>query len=194
MKPDIAGYDFGTDRVAHSPVTLAELAELQQALGWTPEDASWLSKAAPILTRHAEDLVNDWRAQIGKLPFLSQWFGTPGEATDKYRAAVKKRFVQWVIDTCTRPQDQAWLDYAHEIGLRHTPEKKNMTDGAHSPSVMPLRYLITFAWPVITRVRSYLGAEVSAPADVNAMQAAWAKSVLIQIALWSRPYVHEGWW
>jgi len=194
MKDDIAGYDFGSDRVARSPVSLAELQELQHTLGWTAEDATCLSNAAPILTRHAEDLVNDWRAQIGRMPFLSQWFGTPGEATDKYRAAVKKRFVQWVIDTCTRPQDQVWLDYAQEIGLRHTPKKKNTTDGAQAPSMVPLRYVLAFALPVMTGVRSYLQAAVTAPQEVDAMQAAWAKSVLIQITLWSRPFVHDGWW
>jgi len=175
-------------------VTLAELEQLQHTLGWTPEDATWLSKAAPILTRHAEDLVNDWRARIGRMPFLSRWFGVPGEAADKYRAAVRKRFVQWVIDTCTRRQDQAWLDYAHEIGLRHTPPKKNTTDGAHAPSMVPLRYVLAFAWPVIAGVRSYLQAAGTAPQDAAAMQAAWAKSVLIQITLWSRPFVHDSWW
>jgi len=194
MQHDIAGYDFGSDRVGRSPVTLAELEQLQHTLGWTPEDATWLSKAAPILTRHAEDLVNDWRARIGRMPFLSQWFGVPGEAADKYRAAVRKRFVQWVIDTCTRRQDQAWLDYAHEIGLRHTPQKKNTTDGAHAPSMVPLRYVLAFAWPVIAGVRSYLQAAGTAPQDAAAMQAAWAKSVLIQITLWSRPFVHDSWW
>ena len=78
MKHEIAGYDFGSERVGRSPVTLDELEQLQQTVGWTSTDADWLSKAAPILTRHAEDLVNDWRAQIGRLPFLSQWFGPPG--------------------------------------------------------------------------------------------------------------------
>lgn len=194
MKIEIGGYDFGSERVGRSPVTLAELAQLQHTVGWTSADAAWLSKAAPILTRHAEDLVNGWRAQIGGLPFLSQWFGSPGEATDRYRAAVKRRFVQWVIDTCTRPQDQAWLDYAQEIGLRHTPKKKNATDGAHGPTVVPLRYVIGFVWPVIAGVRQYLAADSVPPADADEMQSAWAKSVLIQIVLWSRPFVHEDWW
>ncbi len=194
MKHEIAGYDFGSERVDRSPVTLAELEQLQQTVGWTSADAGWLSQAAPILTRHAEDLVNDWRAQLGRLAFLSQWFGSPGEETDRYRAAVKKRFVQWVSDTCTRPQDQAWLDYAQEIGLRHTPKKKNMTDGARGPSVVPLRYVIAFVWPVITGVRQYLVADGVHPKDAEAMQSAWARSVLMQIVLWSRPFVHEDWW
>lgn len=117
-----------------------------------------------------------------------------GESTDRYHAAVKQRFVQWVIDTCTRPQDQAWLDYAHEIGLRHTPEKREHDGRGPRPSRVPLRFVLAFAWPVITGVRSYLQSAGTAPPDVDAMQAAWAKSVLIQVTLWSRPFVHDGWW
>jgi hypothetical protein len=194
MKDDMAGYDFGALHVGRSPVTLSELDELQRTLGWTSEDERWLAQAAPVLTHHAQDLVNTWRAQIGKMPFLSRWFGEPGEATDSYRAAVKKRFVQWIIDTCTRPRDQAWLDYAEEIGLRHTPRKKNTTDAAQGPSLVPLRYVIAFAWPVLSAVRPLLAAEGIPAADVDAMEAAWSKAVLLQIALWSRAFVHEGWW
>src|SRR5437899_1747916 len=82
-------------------------------------------------------------ARIAAHPELARWLfdpsGTPDEA---YKAAVKKRFVQWVRDTCMRPRDQAWLDYQEEIGLRHTPAKKNQTDSVHTPPVVPLRYLI----------------------------------------------------
>ena len=31
-----------------------------------------------------------------------------------------------------QPLDQAWLDYQHEIGLRHTRNRKNTTDHADS--------------------------------------------------------------
>jgi hypothetical protein len=194
MKHDIAGYDFGSARIGGSPVTLADLDELQRTVGWSSDDEAWLARAAPVLTRHAEDLVNDWCAQIGRMPFLSRWFGESGAATDQYRGAVKQRFVQWVIDTCTRPRDQAWLDYAEEIGLRHTPKKKNLTDGAHGPSIVPLRFVISFAWPVIAGVRPYLAAGGTGPQEVEAMQAAWAKVVLLQIALWSRTFTHQDWW
>jgi hypothetical protein len=73
--------------------------------------------------------------------------GPDGKPDDAYKAAVKKRFVQWVIDTCTRPRDQAWLDYQEEIGLRHTPAKKNATERAQTPELVPLRYLIAFTAP-----------------------------------------------
>jgi hypothetical protein len=59
---------------------------------------------------------------------------------------------------------------------------------------VPLRYVIAFAWPVLSAVRPLLAAEGIPAADVDAMEAAWSKAVLLQIALWSRAFVHEGWW
>ena len=35
---DIPGYTYGTEAVAKSPVTLEELAKLEQAVGLTDED------------------------------------------------------------------------------------------------------------------------------------------------------------
>jgi hypothetical protein len=67
---------------------------------------------------------------------------------------VKARFVQWVVDAVSRPRDQACLDDQEEIGLRHTPAKKQ-TDGAHTPPVVPLRYLLAFVTTVTTASRKF---------------------------------------
>jgi hypothetical protein len=70
-------------------------------------------------------MVDSWRAAIGAQRHLARWFSGPdGKPDDEYKATVKKRFVQWVVDACLRPHDQMWLNYHEEIGLRHTPEKK----------------------------------------------------------------------
>jgi hypothetical protein len=191
----IPGYDYGTSRAAHSPVTLSELRALEQTVGWTAQDAEALKMAAGVLSDQAEQMVDSWRAQIGAQPHLARWFiGPDGKPDDSYKAAVKKRFVEWVIDTCTRPRDQAWLDYQQEIGLRHTPAKKNATDRAQTPELVPVRYLIAFAAPVVLGAKDFLAKKRHSNEDVQRMQAAWTKSVLLEIALWSRPYVSEGLW
>ena len=107
---------------------------------------------------------------------------------------MKKRFVQWVIDTCTRPRDQAWLDYQEEIGLRHTPAKKNETEHAQTPDRVPLRYLLAFIGPVVLGAKDFLARKGHNAQDVERMRAAWTKSVLLEIALWARPYVSSGLW
>jgi hypothetical protein len=78
-----------------------------------------------VIADHAEELVDGWRAIIGSHDFLSQWFFAPDKKPDeRYKAAVKKRFVCWVVDLVTRSFDQAWLDYQQEIGLRSRGEAK----------------------------------------------------------------------
>jgi hypothetical protein len=189
----IPGYDYS--RVAPSPVTLSELRALEHTVGWTAQDAEALKMAAAVLSDQAEALVDSWRAQIGAQPHLAKWFvGPDGKPDEAYKAAVKKRFVQWVIDTCTRPRDQAWLDYQEEIGLRHTPAKKNETEQAQTPEVVPLRYLIAFTAPVVLGAKDFLATKGHDARDIERMHAAWTKSVLLAIALWSRPYTSGELW
>jgi hypothetical protein len=191
----IHGYDYGTAHAAHSRVTLAELRELEEAVGWTSADSEAIAMAGEALGDQAEALVDSWRARIAAQPHLAKWFfGPDGKPDEAYKAAVKKRFVQWVIDTCTRPRDQAWLDYQEEIGLRHTPAKKNRTDAARTPDVVPLRYLLAFIGPTIIGAKPFLARKGHSAADVERMHEAWAKSVLLTLALWSRPYVRDGLW
>lgn len=191
----IPGYEYGAAHVAQSPVRRDELRQLEATVGWRDDDARVLRDAAELLIPRAEALVDHLRAQIGRQPHLAQWFfGPDGKPDEAYKAAVKKRFVRWVTDLCTRPHDQAWLDYQEEIGLRHTPAKKNQTDGAHTPPVVPLRYLFAFSAPTVLAVAEFLSAGGWPVARVEAARQAWTKAVLLEITLWSRPYVREGLW
>lgn len=194
-KLDIAGYDFGTDRVTHSPVTIEELRELERTTGLTDEDRRYLVLAREVLAPQAEDMVTAWRTQIGEQPYLAQWFHGPGGCSDeRYKAAVKPRFVQWVIDVCTRPHDQAWLDYQEEIGLRHTPMKKNATDRVQAPPLVPLRYVLAFTSVIVTTARDFLAKSGRSAEEVELMHAAWTKAVMLTLTLWARPYAREGLW
>lgn len=191
----MAGYDYGTDKVPTSPVTMAELAQLEECAGLTGDDRRFLAMAGEVLADQAEKMVDAWRARIGAQEHLARWFfGPSGKPDERYKAAVKPRFVQWVIDTCTRPYDQAWLDYQDEIGRRHTPQKKNQTDGVEAPPLVPLRYLQAFTAVIITTSKQFLAAKGHTVDEVEAMHTAWTKAVLLSLALWSRPYAKEGLW
>lgn len=193
--PVIKGYDYETGRTAHSPVTIEELRELEAAVGWTSADAEAIAIAGNVLADQEEAMVDRWRSIIGEHVFLAKWFfGPDGKPDEAYKAAVKNRFVQWVGDLCRRERDQAWLDYQEEIGLRHTPAKKNKTDGAHTPDVVPLRYLLAFAGPVIGGAREFLTKKGHSAAEGERMHQAWSKSVLVTLALWARPYTKAGTW
>jgi hypothetical protein len=192
--PKIPGYDFGAIHVARSPVSREELMHLEQTLGWTSDDAQILLRHAELFRRNAEQMVDSWRAVIGAQPHLSHWFtGPDGKPDDEYKARVKARFVQWVIDVATRPHDDDWLNYQEEIGLRHTPQKKNKTDGRHTPPVVPLRYLLAFL-PVVTDARKVFQGEFVNASELTALERAWAKAVHLHITLWSRAYTPDGLW
>src|SRR3954468_16784708 len=184
MSEQIHGYDYGKASVARSPVSVDELHQLEATLGWSDEDARILHRYETIFRDNAEAMVDTWRAVIGSQPHLAKWFFAPdGKPDEEYKAAVKKRFVQWVLDAAFRPHDQAWLDYQEEIGLRHTPAKKNLTEAAHTPNVVPLRYLFGLVPVVIMSTRKFF-AEVSG-SERQKLEDAWTKVVQLHVTLWS---------
>jgi len=189
----IPGYDYG--RAAHSPVSLEELRHLEQTVGWSEEDAQVLQRHPEIFRSRAEEMVDSWRAVIGKQEHLVKWFfGPDGKKDEAYAAKIKERFVQWVTDAVFRPHDQAWLYYQEEIGLRHTPEKKNRTDGAHTPPVVPLRYVLGFITVVTQGARQFFVNGGVRGEELQKLEDAWAKAVHLHVTLWSRPYAKEGLW
>lgn len=193
-KLQIPGYEFGTDASAQSPISAQELLELEQTLGWTAEDEQLLRNYGQLFCSQAEQMVNAWRTVISSQPHLSRWFeGPDSKPDDEYKARVKRRFVQWVVDVATRPHDRAWLNYQEEIGLRHTPEKKSKADGRHTQPLVPLRYLLAFV-PIVTGIRQFLQLAISDPVELKAVERAWIKAVHLHVTLWSRPYTREGLW
>ena len=191
---EISGYDFGSAKSAKSPVSMEELRQLEQTVGWSAGDAQLLQKHAELFRARAETMVDSWRAVIGGQPHLAQWFfGPDGKPDDRYKAAVKRRFVQWVVDVATRPHDAAWLNYQEEIGLRHTPEKKNKTDGRQTPPVVPLRYVLGFVARV-TPIRHFFEDGTPDRGELEALEKAWGRAVLLHVTLWTRPYTREGYW
>jgi pimeloyl-ACP methyl ester carboxylesterase len=191
----IPGYDYARPRSAHSPLSMEELRQLEATVGWSEDDARILQRSGSIFKEKAEQMVDSWRSVIGAQPHLAKWFfGPDGKPDDEYKAKVKKRFVQWVLDTCFRPHDQAWLDYQEEIGLRHTPAKKNQTDGAQTPSAVPLRYLLGFVTVVTTNTRQFFKEAGLSGQELQKLEDAWTKAVQLHVTLWSRPYVKDGLW
>jgi hypothetical protein len=190
----LAGYTYGTPAVARSPVSLAELALLEASVGWTPADTEALRKAGVILEDQIDAILDTWLSPVRATPFLAAYYGTPDGRTidERYFIDVRARFGQWIRDTCNRPHDQAWLDYQHEIGLRHHRAKKNRTDGAATTPHIPLRYMISSIAPISLSMKRFLWAKGQAADDVEAMFAAWCKAVALQAALWSRPYANEA--
>ena len=191
----IPGYSYGTSSATPSPLTLDDLMELKAAVGLTGADDAALRAAGEVLAPRAAEMVDAWRSQVGKHPFLARYSAHPdGTPNPEYAAASTLRFDRWVIDACTRPLDQAWLDQQHEIGLRHNRAKKNQTDHADSVDHIPLRYLLAFTAVIIVTARNYLADGQHTPEHVDAMHAAFTKSVMLHVTVWTRAYTTSAQW
>ena len=188
------GYTYGSPALAKSPVSLADLRLLQGSLLFTGADVQALRLSRPLLEGQVEDILDVWYGFVASTPQLVQYFSDErtGEPDGQYLDAVRERFAQWILDTADARYDQRWLDYQHEIGLRHHSAKKNQTDGAASAPIIHFRYLPALVYPITATLRPFLEKGEHTPEQVDAMHAAWTKSVLLQTILWCHPYVNEG--
>ena len=192
MRTDtIPGYAFGGQ--TRSPVSLDELEDLKSAVSFTQADHDALRRLWDIVHDEVESLFEAWIARIGH--FFAPTFARPdGSIDEAYMAAAHPRFLQWVEDTCLRPYDQVWLDYQHEIALRHHRTKKNRTDQAAAVAIVPYRYLPAAVAPMTLALREFVAARGLSADEATPIVDAWLKALLLHVALWSRPYVSEGDW
>lgn len=190
----IPGYDYGSDTVADSPMSSDQLQLLLDTMMFDDDDRQALRQAGEILTEHADELLDVWYDFVSSHDHLLAHFSTPeGEPIGDYLDRVRDRFRQWIDDTCNRDWDQTWLDYQHEIALRHHETKKNDTDGVDSTNQIPMRYLTAFIVPITATVRPFLARSDAPDGQVDAMYHAWFKAVTVQATLWCRPYAETDW-
>jgi hypothetical protein len=191
---DIHGYTYGTSAVTRSPVTLADFAQMKASVLFGDDDVRSLRMSHEVVKDEVEAILDVWYGFVGGQPHLLASF--TGKADDEplgdYLGAVRERFGRWILDTARADYDQAWLDYQHEIGLRHHRAKKNVTDGAASTELVPFRNLFPLIFPVTFTLRPFLAKKGHADDEVEKMHAAWIKSCLLQVTLWSHPYVKDG--
>lgn len=190
----IPGYIYGTKAVARSPVTLADFALMQQSALFGAEDIKYLRLSHDVVKDQVEAILDVWYGFVGSTPHLLASFTGKSDGTPlgDYLGAVRKRFGQWILDTARAEYDQTWLDYQHEIGLRHHRTKKNRTDGAASTGIVPFRDLFLLVFPVTFTLKPFLAKKGHPAEDVEKMYAGWVKSCLLQMTLWSHPYVKDG--
>ena len=180
--------------IMRSPLTLEELDLLQGAMLFGPEDISALRQSLPLVEAHADEILDVWYGFVGSTPQLVQYFShaDSGAPNTEYLARVRERFKDWILVTARAEYDQEWLDYQYEIGLRHHSTKKNLTDAVDSVAIIHFRYLPALLYPVTATLRPFLERGEHSAAEVESMHQAWIKSVLMQVILWSHPYVHDG--
>ncbi len=190
ISENIPGYAYGAEAISKSSISLQELEQMKTSVGFTIEDERFLHLAGEVLKDQVKQVVEHWRSKIiASIPHLARHSRSPdGNPLPDYLAASNLRFQQWVLDTCLRPYDQAWLDYQQEIALRHTSLKKNQVDGVQSTPHVPLRDIIAFIPVMNETIKPYMAAKGHSPEDVEKMHLAWCKSLQLQISLWTGLY------
>ncbi len=194
MTTDIPGYSAGAPTVARSPVSLGDFARMQQSVLFGDDDVRALRQSFEVLHDQVDAVLDVWYGFVASQPHLLASFTRTdtGEPIAAYLSGVRRRFGQWILDTARAEYNQTWLDYQHEIGLRHHRAKKNRTDDAASTAIVPFRDLFLLVVPVTTTLKPFLAKRGHSASDVEAMHAAWVKSCLLQLTLWSHPYVKDG--
>ncbi len=189
----ISGYTYASAAVAVSPLTPTDFENLKEAVLFEAEDERYLRLAGEVLADQIEDILDVWYGFVASHPHLVYYFSDgQGNANSAYLAAVRRRFGQWIVDTCQRPYNQDWLNYQQEIGLRHHRAKKNQTDGVQSVPLIDHRYLVAFIYPITATMKPFLAKQGHDAAEVEKMYQAWFKAVVLSVALWSAPYIKEG--
>lgn len=193
-KEKIPGYDYGTEKVSKSPITMEEWEELKKSALFSEEDVVYLRLSEDVLADQVDELLKMWRGIIFDHPHLRAYDEDPKtRAVDTdYTKAVGKRFGQWVLDTARAQYNQEWLDYQYEIGLRHHRNKKNQTDNGHTLGHVRARDLLAFCASIVVPMKPYLAKKGHPPEVVNRMYDAWWKSMILQATLWVQPYIKEG--
>jgi hypothetical protein len=188
----LKGYDFGAATVPRSPVSMDDLEQLQALLRFDEADVRRLRQIgellAPELMSFMEQLM-EWTGPIA----MTSVVRNDGTVDEAYAEAAHRRFAQGFLDTCTRQFDRSWLDYQHEVGLRHHRAKKNVTDGGHATPHIPFRWMLAFLEPTVETMAQFLQPRVS-ESVLPALVAAWRKAMLLQVILYSAAYMPEEDW
>jgi hypothetical protein len=190
MTSSIPGYAYG--QAAPSPVSLTDLDLLKKTLLFTDEDEKYLQLAGEVLQDQTDQVLDLWYGYVGSHAHLLHYFTHNSQPNMAYLSAVRARFGQWILDLCTKPYDQTWLNYQHEIALRHHSSKKNRTDQVEAVPIIHYRYMVAFIFPITATIKSFLASKGHDTATVEAMHAAWFKAVTLTVILWTYPYIRPN--
>jgi hypothetical protein len=190
MAQPIHGYTYG--QVAQSPISIADLELLKKTVLFDENDERYLKMAGEVLKNQTDDVLDLWYGYVGGNPHLLHYFTKNEQPNMDYLTAVRARFGQWIMDLCQRPYDQTWLNYQHEVALRHHSTKKNQTDAVDAVPIIHYRYMTAFIFPITFTIKGFLDKNGHSSEDIEKMYAAWFKAVTLTVILWTYPYINEN--
>lgn len=190
----IPGYTYGTDAVARSPISLDEFENMKKLAMFGEEDIKYLNLTYDIINDQMDDILAAMYGFSATQTYMQYYWTQKGDAKpdQNYINAAKKRLSQWLLVTAKGNYDQKWLDYQYEIGRRHSRQAKNKTDHVNAADVVSFRYMIPGIYFVLYYLKQFFKKKEPSHEIVEKMYDAWLKSVLLQVGLWSQPYIIPG--
>lgn len=169
--------------------------ELLLSIGlFSSDDARALHKLWRILKRQTDDYLDMVLGMVAAHPALVAALAALGEEESTTgaldgAATARGRFQRWLFETCHLPQEPPWLKqlYAGRSPLDSPAQP--------SPALLPgFRHAIALAYPLAAMARPFLIADGRDHQEIERMQHALLKAILLQVTLLSKLYVKEGLW
>jgi hypothetical protein len=161
---------------------------------FSPDDAVALRKLWRILRGQTDDYLDMVLGMIAAHPELVAALAAlreeePALGSLDDAKTTHARFRRWLYETCFFPQEPPWLK---ELYLEKSPPDSL---AQASPALPPgFRHAVALAYPLVATVRPFLAASGRDQPEIERMQSAFLKAILLQIALLSKLYVKEGLW
>jgi len=173
-----------------------EEIELLWRIGlFSSDDERALRKLWRLLKGQTDDYLDMVLGMVAAYPALAAALTTIcqqnlGVSADG-SATVRRLFREWVQQPSLAPREPSWLKRLYALYFDLPPEGSAQTIAAELPD---FRYLIALSFPLVATARFLLTGGGLAPQDIERMQSALLKAVLLQVTLLSKLYVREGLW
>ncbi|MFO1423315.1 MAG: protoglobin domain-containing protein [Candidatus Competibacteraceae bacterium] len=188
----LVGEDAVTSVVAPSDFPAAEEVELLWRIGlFTSDDERVLRKLWRILKGQTDDYLDMVLGMVAAYPTLAAACQESLGSSVDGSAVVRPLFREWLFETCLTPREPSWLKRLYSLCSDPSSERPMQTLLAKLPG---FRYLIALSFPLVATLRSLLVGVGLAHQDIERMQSALLKAILLQVALLSKFYVKEGIW
>jgi hypothetical protein len=185
----------GKDAVAVTapPWPNSEEIELLGRVGlFAPDDARALRKIWRVLKEQTDDYLDMVLGMVAAYPALAGALSVLRpeslEGSGGGSATPRSLFRQWLFETCFSPHEPSWLK---RLYAEFPTDRSVQSFLAQLPN---FRYLIALSFPLVATARSLLMASGLAPQEIERMQSALLKAILLQVALLSKLYLKEGLW
>lgn len=170
-----------------------EEIELLWRIGlFSADDERALRKLWRILQGQADDYLDRVLGMVAAYPALADALavlhnGTAGNVMESC-PPLRQIFQRWLSETCLSPHESLWLRQLYaELPL-------NPSAQALITRLPDFRYLIALSFPLLATANTLLIDHGLSPQDIERMQSAFLKAILLQVTLLSKLYVKEGLW